>query len=84
MGYDVTIDILGEHIKDKSLANAIAKQYSNIYEQIKLNNLKSNISLKPSHIGLDISYDYCLANLLSIAKIAKKNENFLRIDSRLR
>ena len=80
MGYDVTIDILGEHVKDKKLANEITNQYSDIYEHIQLNNLKSNISLKPSHIGLDISFDYCLSNLLRVAKIAKKYKNFLRID----
>jgi len=79
-GFDVTIDILGEHVKDKNVATEITKQYSNIYEQIQKNNLKSNISLKPSHIGLDISYDFCLKNLLELSGIAKKYKNFLRID----
>ena len=79
-GFDATIDILGEHVKDKNITTEITEQYSNIYEHIQKNNLKSNISLKPSHIGLDISYDHCFTNLLKVAKIAKKNKNFLRID----
>ena len=72
MGYDVTIDILGEHIKDRKQANEITNQYSDIYKYIQLNNLKSNISLKPSHIGLDISFRLLLNKSTQSCEDSKK------------
>ena len=77
-GYSVTLDILGEHTKKKKQSEIISNQYSILYDQIEKNNLDCNISLKPTHIGLDISYDTCLNNLIGIINNAKKYNNFLR------
>ena len=80
LGYSATIDILGEHTKSIDESKNITADYINLYQEIKIHNLDSNISLKPSHIGLDISYDLCLENLLSISHKAIETNNFLRID----
>ena len=52
-----TIDILGEHTKNINEANKITNDYISLIENIKKNNLKCNLSIKPSHIGTDISND---------------------------
>lgn len=79
-GYSVTLDILGEHTNSRVKAMKITNQYANIYNLINNQKLDCNISLKPSHIGLDISQEYCLENLMIVLKSAEDNSNFLRID----
>ena len=80
LGYSATIDILGEHTESIEKSKSISEYYIELYQEIKKNKLDSNISIKPSHIGLDISYDLCLENLLSISNKAIETNNFLRID----
>ena len=79
-GFSATIDILGEHTTTIEESKSISRDYINLYQEIENHALDSNISIKPSHIGLDISYDLCLENLLLIADEASKTNNFLRID----
>tara|TARA_Y100001968_G_C19406896_1_gene744172 strand:+ start:214 stop:1113 length:900 start_codon:yes stop_codon:yes gene_type:complete len=80
LGYSATLDILGEHTKTIEESNQISEDYIQLYQKIKKHKLDSNISIKPSHIGLDISYELCLKNLLSISHKAIETNNFLRID----
>ena len=54
-GYSATMDILGEHTRFKSEAAEITREYMNIYDEISKQKLDCNISIKPSHIGQDIS-----------------------------
>ena len=79
-GFSTTIDILGEHVSDSDFAEKITKKYCDLYEKIYRDSIDSNISIKPSHIGLDISEKLVLNNFQKILQIAKKHSNFLRID----
>ena len=79
-GFSVTLDILGEHTADKSMASNITSEYLELYDKINNQNLKCNISVKPSHIGLDISEEEFLNNIDKISKKADSLNNFLRID----
>ena len=79
-GYKATVDILGEHFSDKSEINNIISEYNMLYKLIKKNEFDANISIKPTHIGLDISYDHCLNSFKNILSNAEKYDNFLRID----
>jgi len=80
LGFKATVDILGEHFTDKKEINKIVTEYNELYNQINKQNLDANISIKPTHIGLDISLDYVLNNFSDILNNAKKHNNFLRID----
>ena len=75
-----TIDILGEHTKSIKEANLITNEYVSLYKKIKSKNLNCNISIKPSHIGADISEDLFLKNLEKIHSHSISCDNFLRID----
>ena len=75
-----TIDILGEHTKLINEANLITNEYVSLYKKIKSKNLNCNISIKPSHIGADISEDLFLKNLEKIHSHSISCDNFLRID----
>ena len=75
-----TLDKLGEHTKEKNLATSITNQYIEILNNINLNKLDCNISVKPSHIGSDINIETLFNNFNKIQFIANKTNNFIRID----
>ena len=79
-GLSATIDILGEHTNSTNEADNITSDYIEIYKALKVNNLDCNISIKPSHIGLDLGFSVCHYNLDRIIKTASDVSNFLRID----
>ena len=79
-GFRATLDILGEHVTELDLARNITEQYCQLYHCIDEQQLDCTISVKPTHIGLDISFSEALRNLQQIAKRAKELHNFLRID----
>jgi len=79
-GYSVTLDILGEHSKNKPEAQSITNEYYDLYEKIHNQKLDCNISIKPTHIGLDIGEDFARTNLITLLNKAHETSNFLRID----
>ena len=79
-GYSVTLDILGEHTDTIKKAKEITDSYIKIYNTIDKLNLDCNISIKLSHIGLDINKDILNENFLLLLDKAKELDNFLRID----
>ena len=79
-GFSATIDILGEHVKDLDISKNITQQYCELFENINSKSIDSNISVKPTHIGLDISKNVVLENFNKIIEVARDKSNFLRID----
>ena len=79
-GFSATIDILGEHTKSEAEADEITRDYLKIYDKIFQQGLDCNISIKPSHIGLDISNKILQRNLDKLLSKAEETHNFLRID----
>lgn len=79
-GFQATLDILGEHVYSPSIASNITEQYCTLYQRINDKNLNCTISVKPSHVGLNISYQEALKNFKLISNKAKDFGNFLRID----
>ena len=79
-GYDVAIDILGEHVKTEQEATEITERYANLYDRISSQKLNANLSIKLSHIGQDLGYDVVKSNLMILVNAAKKHNNFLRLD----
>ena len=79
-GYLVTLDILGEHTDNERASLKVADEYAELYREIAKRNLDSNISIKPSHIGSDLSMDIYNRNLHSIIQASEESNNFLRID----
>ena len=79
-GMCATVDMLGEHTKNQDEAISVTNQYCEIFKKISGHNLDCNISVKPTHVGLDISYELARDNFLKLTNTAKKFSNFLRID----
>ncbi len=79
-GFETTMDILGEHVESLEEASAVAEAYAGLYQDIARMGLRANISLKPSHLGLDIDLETCERNLYQVLNAAADTGNFLRID----
>jgi len=79
-GLHATLDILGEHTQNDTEAINITNQYCKILEEIHAKNLNCNISIKPTHIGTDISNNLFLDNLSKIHSKSIDTNNFVRID----
>ena len=79
-GFSTTIDILGEHINSQEKTFSVTKEYIQLYDDIAKNSVDSNISVKPTHIGLDISMNLVLENFKKLINKASESSNFLRID----
>ena len=81
-GMSVTIDNLGENVINPDEARHSAQLYHQILDAIGANHLNANISLKLTHMGLDV--DEALArNIVSglVAKAASMNPaGFVRVD----
>jgi proline dehydrogenase len=80
VGIKATFDHLGEAIKNEAEARAEVEAYKRILDRIEKDGLDSNVSLKLTQLGLDISKELCVANLTEIVEHAAKSGNFVRID----
>ena len=74
------MDVLGEAIKTKAEAAETKEQYFELLDTIEKHKLNSNISIKPTALGLAIDKDYCKELIVAIIEKAKGLNNFVRID----
>ena len=74
------MDILGEHTSDAKLSQKITKDYCSLYNLITQKSLDCTISLKLTHLGLDISEELAVENLNKIIESAKPGNRGLTID----
>lgn len=79
-GISATFDHLGESISKEEETRAEVMEYQRLIDAIETNALNSNVSVKLTQLGLDISSDLCYANTRAIVEAAKARENFVRID----
>ncbi|HEX3687774.1 MAG TPA: proline dehydrogenase family protein [Gaiellaceae bacterium] len=75
-----TIDVLGEEIGEPDESRAIAAAYRQAFEAIERGRLESNVSVKPTALGLKLGYDLFRSNLLDVVRHAAERGNFVRID----
>ncbi|HLR76588.1 MAG TPA: proline dehydrogenase family protein [Balneolaceae bacterium] len=76
----VTLDLLGENVEDRATADETVQAYTALLNNIKEAELNSSISIKLTMLGLDIDEQYCIDNLFTLLKVAKENDQFVRID----
>ena len=79
-GACATMDLLGEEVRDKSDSEKAAQIYKEILKTIHEEKLDSNVSVKPTHMGLKLDKEFCYNLIKSIIEEAKKYNNFVRID----
>jgi proline dehydrogenase len=65
---------LGENVRDKAEAEGVTNHYLQVLEHISSRGLPVEISLKLTQLGLDLNFDFCLANLTALLERAPANQ----------
>lgn len=79
-GAIATLDHLGEEVSEPDQAEAATLVYLNALDQIKKDWVDTNVSVKPTQVGLKIDKRLCEQNFMRIIERAKKYDNFVRMD----
>ena len=79
-GIYATMDVLGESISDKEEAIDAKEKCLEVLETINKNNLKANLSLKPTQMGLNLDENFAYEQIEQIVQKAKEINNFIRLD----
>ena len=81
-GSSVSIDNLGENVTNADEARASAQLYHQLLDDIAVQKLNANISLKLTHMGLDVDEKLARDQVTGlVAKAAAMNpRNFVRVD----
>jgi proline dehydrogenase len=79
-GLLVSLDFLGESVRDAKDTEQVVKTYRDLLRRIAGENAQASISLKLTHLGLDISEDLCITNLRHILGDAKAHDIPVTID----
>ena len=79
-GITASLDLLGESVTQESEAGSARDTYLGMLDRIAETRVNSNVSLKLTQMGFDISEDLCLANMRTILDKAKALNTFVRLD----
>jgi proline dehydrogenase len=79
-GIKATIDNLGENVTSAEETSVSLSEYLSLLDLIESSGVDSAVSLKLTHLGLDVSEGLALANVERIAERAAELGNFVRID----
>ncbi|MDZ7291934.1 MAG: proline dehydrogenase family protein [candidate division KSB1 bacterium] len=79
-GMMATLDVLGEHITQKTEAEAMTANYLEALEVVDREKIDSNVSIKLTAFGLKLDFDFCLNNVRRVMQRALELKNFIRID----
>jgi proline dehydrogenase len=79
-GIHGTMDVLGESIKNKSEALDAKNKAMEVLNVIQKNHLLSNLSIKPTQMGLSIDEQFAYEQVKELVEKAASFNNFVRID----
>lgn len=79
-GIAVSLDLLGENVYNEADAQRATREYLELLDTIQTHNLDSNISVKLTQLGLDISEDLVLGNMRQLLDKAGQVGTSVTID----
>jgi proline dehydrogenase len=79
-GVSAILNFLGEDNENSTAIGNTVTEYFSLLNLLESNRIDGCISVKPTQIGMTISYDKCLYNFRQIAGIAKSVNKFMWID----
>jgi len=79
-GAMATLDVLGEEVHERAKAEAAVAEYIRVFEAISAQKLDSNVSIKPTLLGLKIDEGFCRDCVEKVVATAREHGNFVRID----
>ena len=72
--------LLGEGVRDEATARGAAEAYVAILDRIAAEGVRTNVALKPTHLGLDLGEELAYDGLARVVGHAGSLGNFVRID----
>src|SRR5262245_20205625 len=79
-GLPTMFTLLGENVTNLDASRRVVEDYRATYDRIVADGLDTEISVKPSHLGLDLDPDAAMANLDELATVAAEHDNWLWLD----
>ena len=79
-GIYATLDHLGEHTTSAEEARLATQSIVEIFDAIERSDVRANVSIKLSQIGMTLGKELCAENLKRILSYAQEKGNFVRID----
>jgi proline dehydrogenase len=79
-GLPTMFTLLGENVTNPGAARQVVDDYRATYDRIVAEGLDTEISVKPSHLGVDLDPDAAMSNLEELATVAAEHENWLWLD----
>lgn len=76
----VTLDVLGENIKEKNQAIKFTEEYITLLNRVAEEKLDCYASVKLTMLGLDIDEEFCFENLSKICETADKFQSRIAMD----
>ncbi len=71
---------LGENISEAAEAEAVTAHYLDVLHRVQAGALDTQISVKPTQLGLDLDLETCFRHLMTLVERASANGNFVWID----
>jgi proline dehydrogenase len=79
-GLHANTTLLGEGIRDRAQAEAVATEYVRILDRLVAEQLPVNVALKLTHLGLELDEELAYANVERVVQAAERLGSFVRID----
>jgi proline dehydrogenase len=79
-GLHANTTLLGEGVVEPTETEAVVAAYRTIVDRIADEQLRANVALKLTHLGLDISEELAHDNLRALVERATERHGFIRID----
>ena len=79
-GMSVSVDNLGENVTNAKEAEASAQLYHRLLDLIAERGLRANVSVKLTHMGLDVDENLARKLVCAVVEHAKRLDNFVRVD----
>lgn len=80
IGMLATLDLLGEHTHDAAAAAEATRRIADLIDRLAASELRSNVSIKLTQIGLKLDENLCEKNLKALLQHAAQHGIFVRID----
>lgn len=79
-GMSAILNFLGEYSIDSKAVDQTVTEYASLMDLMHARKIRGCVSVKPTQLGLAISFNTCLQNFVKLAAKAKKLGQFLWID----
>ena len=79
-GITSILTLLGENVDDAEAARTVTGEFATLLDRSAKSNLDVDISVKPTHLGLDLGFDVAVDNLGALAAAAARHGRLVAVD----